>query len=222
MLQDRPKCWGRDFNSEDRECKGCAWQVGCREKVIKDAVERQQSPPMTLQAPVMTNYYQPQPFPAPQQYSVPQPAQPVQVPTYYQPAVVKPAPIQGPAPAPFQVPAPVQVPQPQYQVVPYKPPVVQAQPAQAPQPPPQVQQPQMVVHDYYGRFQDPLHYQITMAPPPYRPQMVGETFWERLAKNTGLMMTETLLASLILGVRQLVLPPTPRQVDSSGVPIVEK
>lgn len=216
MSSERPKCWGRDFQSEDRECKGCSWQVSCRERVMKEAIDRQRAEVQPFGAPTMTNYYQPQPQtfqPAPQ-YAMPQQVPPS---TYYQPApLARQIPVQAPAPAPYTVQVQQQQ-QPMYAPVPYRP------PAQAVPAPPAVQamspipQHQMLVMDYYGRFQDPLLYPLTMAVPPPRPQLPGESFAERLIKNMALSMGEAFLVNLILGVRQLVwAPPAPRHAFSPG------
>lgn len=189
---ERPKCWGHSYNSEDRECKGCPWQASCRDQVIRAAASQQHPPPQPVQSPMNYNF-QPMPF-QPPQYGAP-------------------APYQAPAPAPvaFQPPRPLQAPQ--YNVVAYKPPTPVpltvptpvVPPQQFPQQYPQ-QQAQMV--DVYGRFQDPLHYASSMAHPPYRPQMPGESFIERVLKNTALSLLESLTMQLHLALRQMVLPPS--------------
>jgi hypothetical protein len=201
MAAERPKCWGRDFNSEDRECKGCPWQVTCREQVIRDAVNRQPAAPAPVQGPPMNYYQQPMPM-----YQPPAPVQPVH--PYYQSALARPVPVAAPAPAPAPVPVQVQPAPAPFQVVQYQRPAAPAPaPMQAPVP---VQQPQPIqVLDWYGRFQDPVFYQVATAPPPYRPQHPGETFFERVAKNVGLSMLEAVFMQCFLAVRQMVLPPVP-------------
>lgn len=195
---ERPKCWGKDFNSEDRECKGCSWQASCRDQVIRSAVNRQ---PTVQQVQAPMSYYQP----FQQQQFVPQP----------QPMMQAPAPFQPPKPAPAPVQIQVQPPQPQYQVTQYRPPVPAAQ-VQVPQPITAQQAPAMFL-ELYGRYQDPLFYPLTTAPPPYRPQMTGETFFERVVKNTGLAILETVFMQGLLAARQMVLPPMPAQSNTVDV-----
>jgi len=91
-------------------------------------------------------------------------------------------------------------------------PVHMQQPQQQPQrvavhPPPQQQY-------GYGWIQDPLYYTLTSAPPPVRPQMGDETFFDRVVKNTGLAMMESFFGQCLLAVRQMVLPPTPKTIDA--------
>lgn len=125
---------------------------------------------------------------------------------------------QAPAPQPptyYQVPAP----QPTYQQVQFRP---TYQPQQVPvqsvqtQFRPPVPQQQMAPPYQYGWVQDPLQYQLFSSPPPFRPQLDGETFFERVVKNTGLAMLESILGSMLLAVRQMVLePPNHQVVDAS-------
>ena len=82
-----------------------------------------------------------------------------------------------------------------------------AYPMPVQQPP---QQQQAITEDWYGRVNDPLFYGITTAAPQYRPQMPGESFFERLTKNVGLSMLEAAFAHTFLSIRQLILPPRPR------------
>lgn len=208
MLAERPKCWGRQYDSEDRTCKGCSWQVTCKEQVIRGALERQPQSPPTMSQPT---YYQP--YPPPTQYTVPQQV-PVAgpQPSYYQQPATRPTTVATVAPPP-----PAQ--QPQYQMVQFRAP---APPAQAPQqqmqPPaqpmmPVAQQPQPYYADRYGQYQDPMVMYLHAAPPPYRPQFEGESFWERMGKNIALSMAEAAIGGLLLGVRQLMLPPGPPTID---------
>lgn len=129
-------------------------------------------------------------------------------------------PIAPPAPQqqyyqPYAVPQPVQVvypPAQQQQFVP------QFRGLSVAPIPPQ-QQPQQVqrVHPVptqqygYGWIQDPLYYAIASAPPPMRPQMMDETFFGRVVKNTGLTMLEAFFGQCLIAVRQMVLPPDPVQ-----------
>lgn len=59
----------------------------------------------------------------------------------------------------------------------------------------------------YGWLNDPLHNVMASVPTPMRPQMQGESFIERAAKNTGLAMAEAFFMQAVLAVRQLVLAP---------------
>lgn len=65
----------------------------------------------------------------------------------------------------------------------------------------------------YGWIQDPLYYALTSAPPPMRPQMGDESFFDRVVKNTGLAMLESFFGQCLLAVRQMVLPPGVKTVD---------
>ena len=65
----------------------------------------------------------------------------------------------------------------------------------------------------YGWIQDPMYYALVSAPPPMRPQMEAESFFNRVAKKTGLAMLESFFGQCLLAVRQMVLPPTPRVVE---------
>ena len=188
----RPPCWGRSFEEGNRECRSCSVQGSCKDEIVRQNVNR----PM----------YQPT-------------AQPYYQPTQYQ------------QPVPYQQPAPVPVPQ-------YQPPMaisslrravtsipVQSYPATTPQQVPQVpqvpQQPQTQVPYGYGWIQDPMHYYVHTTPPPLRPQMNGESFSQRMVKNIGLAMLESMFASLFLAVRQMVWEPVvkpPRVVDVTPPP----
>lgn len=65
----------------------------------------------------------------------------------------------------------------------------------------------------YGWIQDPLYFTLTSAPPPMRPQMGDETFFDRVVKNTGLAMLESFFGQCLIAVRQMVLPPMPKSVE---------
>ena len=102
-----------------------------------------------------------------------------------------------------------------------------------PQPPPRPQQPQQYAQEAvqrtvpmamtqqppYGWLHDPLYYTMAATPPPVRPQMQGESFVERVAKNAGLAMVEALFGQCFLAVRQLILPPTPKSVEQKVVDV---
>lgn len=180
----RPGCWGRPdiYDSEDKECRGCGFQNTCRNQVIKLTPNQQMAPVQTT-AP----YYPYQPAP----YTAPQSAMPAPVPAPVQIARYQPAPMPAPiAPptymAPVKVPAPLPTVQPQYSQ--------QGFPAQ---------------QDWYGRMQDPLFFSV-LSPPPFRPQMLGETFPERVFKNLLLDVTALAFGHLMLGLRQMILPPQPQ------------
>lgn len=134
------------------------------------------------QAP--TPYYQPQPF---QPYAVPQPV-----------SVVYPSPQPQQVGVPqFKGLSPVPAPQP-VQVAP----PINTRPVTSvyPLPPQQYG---------YGWIQDPLYYTLASAPPPMRPQMGDESFFDRTVKNVGLAMLESFFGQCLIAVRQMVLPPTP-------------
>ena len=125
---------------------------------------------------------------------------------------------------PYAVPQPVHVLQPAVQMnqavpqfkglQPLQPAPVLAQPVQKPIHPLPPQQ-------YgYGWIQDPMYYALTSAPPPVRPQMGDESFFDRVVKNAGLAMLESLFGQCLLAVRQMVLPPAqqPRVINAQPQP----
>lgn len=184
---NRPPCWGRPdvYDAGDRECRGCGFQTTCRAQVIK-LTPTQQISPVNSPAPYYTTYapYAPQP-------------------------AVQPAPVPAPVPAPitrYQPPAPA----PMMPVAPptYTAPVkVATQPTQTVHP--QVHQ-QMLAQDWYGRMQDPLFFTV-LSPPPFRPQMQGENFGERVLKNLALDLAAMAAGHLMLALRQMLLPPGQEQ-----------
>lgn len=181
-IGNRPSCWGKPdvYDSQDRECRGCGFQVSCRDQVIKLTPTHQTPPVTTTPAPYYHSYAAP--YSAPQ--AAPMPA-PVQITQYRPPVQVAPAPVPAPiAPPTYTAPAK---------------PVVPTQP--------QVQQP-MFQQDWYGRMQDPLFFTI-LSPPPFRPQMHGENFGERFFKNLLLDLSAMAAGHLMLALRQMVLPPGP-------------
>ncbi len=205
---NRPSCWGRTdvYDGNDRECRGCGFQVSCREQVLRVIQSTQPVIPQIPNPPPMTqpSYYQnfltpnapaplvpvapPQPVPF-------NPAQPVQIMKFGQPPTVP------------QVPQMFQQPQ----VAP--PPQMFAQRPALPVPvttqPPVPQAPQQArFGDWYGRAQDPLHFAL-FQPPPFRPQMEGETFFERVGKNLALDLGTMFFFHLGLALRQMILPPAP-------------
>lgn len=97
---------------------------------------------------------------------------------------------------PFLAPPPPPPP-PQYRAAPL--PIIQQYQGQPVFPPP--------IQYGYGWVNDPLYYSAHAAPPPMRPQFEGESFFERLAKNTGLALLESFFMSLFLATRQMVWPP---------------
>lgn len=85
---------------------------------------------------------------------------------------------------------------------------------QPPQQQMQQAQPQVVYvmqqspgQEYYGRYNDPMHYAIASAPLPPRNQMQGETFFGRFLKNVFLGALESVAEEALKGARQMVLPP---------------
>ncbi len=195
---NRPGCWGHVnvYDSTNRECRGCGFQTSCRNHVIKLTIENQQG-------------VQQMPIPAAPYYNQYQSYQPAQQSLYPQPMAH--LPMQMPAPAPVPVvrytpptPAPVQAPVPTYQAPNATRPVqTQQYTQQQGYIPPNT--------DWYGRSQDPLFFHI-LSTPPFRPQLPGELFWERVLKNLVLDGLSLAFGHLMLSLRQMVLPPRPEEV----------
>lgn len=193
---NRPGCWGdsRVYDSENRECRGCGFQNSCREQVVKITMNRQQ-PVQQVTTPSYSHQFPTSPY-----------AQPVQLPI--------PVPIQMMS-QPAPIPVPVQRFQPQPPMpIPMPPPAQYQRPVQ--QQPSQHFAPQSFSYDWYGRHQDPLYFTITTSPPPFRPQMEGETFVERVLKNLILDMGSIAAFHIGLALRQMFLPPKAQQIGSSG------
>lgn len=117
---------------------------------------------------------------------------------YAQQSNVQPAP--APAPImryqpPLPAPMPVPVAPPQY-TAPVRVATQPTQPAQQPAP----------AQDWYGRMQDPLFFTV-LSPPPFRPQMQGENFGERVLKNLALDLAAMAAGHMMLALRQMLLPP---------------
>lgn len=186
---NRPGCWSRVdvYDSENRECRGCGFQESCRAQVIKTINTQQQAAvPQVSNVPSVPYYAQ---FPQQTQYAAPQ-----QVPVLQPPAM---------QPRPFMPPS-------QYAAPSYAAPTRVSPPPQQVQAPPQQQQMQSAPADWYGRMQDPLFFQI-LSPPPFRAQMQGETFLERVGKNMALDVGTMAFFHLGLALRQMFLPPQPIQ-----------
>jgi hypothetical protein len=96
--------------------------------------------------------------------------------------------------------------------------------AQQPQQPQQMMMPpnpmpQTSIPYGYGWVQDPMHRYIHTTPPVFRAQMPGESFGERMVKNIGLSMLESLFSTMFLSVRQMVWGPEVRPQTIDAVPI---
>lgn len=197
---ERPRCWGISYDNESYECtKRCGFNQSCKEKVQQGMLQSQA--------------FRPQPSATPQPYY-----QPPQQQQYYSPTQMVPAGYAAPAP---HVPLPViQQGPPRQAVAPpmqvYQPPQ-QARPTPTAMPQPQ-QQAMMLPQQppswagtigVYGAYQDPAFHMVSQAPGVYRPQMSGESFGERLAKNILLSAMEQIFAQCWLGVRQAVFFPAP-------------
>jgi hypothetical protein len=136
-----------------------------------------------------------------------------QMPAPMMPAYGGPVPAGGyAAPQQLQQPVMMQMAPPQAQVAgammvrpPAAPPVAQEAAARQVQ----MMQQQQRSQEVYGWLHDPLYYTMAATPPPVRPQLQGESFWERVAKNAALSMGEAFFGQCFLAVRQLVLPPKP-------------
>lgn len=79
-----------------------------------------------------------------------------------------------------------------------------------PAPRPVAAQPQTQQYGY-GWLNDPMFMTVHSAPPPMRPQLPGESFFERVMKNVGLSLLEQVFKEGFLAVRQMILPPTPKE-----------
>lgn len=187
----RPRCWGMPeaYDLSSRECRGCSSQNSCGDTVQRSRNARAFQ---ARQAP---------PGPA---YPQAAPQQAYYGPTYRAPAVAQSFQPQA-VPLPVQQP-PVQqyVPQPQQQIIQH----------------PQTQQPVRVYDPppayHYGWLNDPLYYSGVATPPPMRPQLAGETFFERVVKNMGLSMMESMFLQGFLAVRQMVLAPGAPETQVPG------
>jgi hypothetical protein len=141
------------------------------------------------------------------------PIQQASPPQYFQQQVQYAAPQQYSIPQPIQVPMPIQ----QYH---------QPAPTQifrgVAQPAPQLQKSIQVPNQQYGYgwIQDPLYYAISASPPPIRVQMGDESFFDRMVKNAGLAMVESFFGQCLLAVRQMVLPPLPRDTHPDNTNIL--
>ncbi len=82
--------------------------------------------------------------------------------------------------------------------------IVQVKPAQ---PAPVPQQVMPGIKDRYGQFQDPMFTTIKSTPSVMRPQLPGEAFPQRVAKNMLLASAESAIGELLLGVRQFLWAP---------------
>lgn len=193
---ERPPCWGLSYDNDNRECQTrCAFRESCRQEVQRK-INAQRLAPQAA----------PPPYPPVPQYGQPAPMmpqygqQPVQVPVPVQIPIIPPQPPAPRVPG-YGVPPPPQPPQP-----PRPPaqagPVPQAQAAQ--------QQAYGPIHfGVYGAINDPLHTGLHSAAGPFRPQMPGETFLERWFKNMLLNGLEAVAKEVVLGIRQMWLPPVP-------------
>lgn len=180
QIGNRPGCWGRT-DVYDSDSRECR---GCGfQSSCRNQVVK--LTPAQAVAPVNPPYYSQYQAPA-LPYVAPPPAPapaPAPVVRYQAPAPMAPT-YTAPAPAPVRMPAQV--------------------PTMAH---PQMQQGQMQ-QDWYGRMQDPLFFTV-LSPPPFRPQMPGENFGERVVKNMLLDGVALLLGHGMLALRQMLLPPPP-------------
>jgi hypothetical protein len=69
----------------------------------------------------------------------------------------------------------------------------------------------------YGAVHDPMLWAFSQVPDPFRPQVTGEAFAERIAKNMILAGIEAVMREAMLGVRALFWFPRqealPQQID---------
>jgi len=183
--EEKPRCWGdeRVRDPLSRECRNCPFTHSCGEQITRARNARALAA-NTMAVPPQQQGYGQAYF---AQFASPQMANPLPI---MQPQPQQPAPQMRP-----MTPVPMQAPVQQMQQAPQRP-----MPTQLPQPP---------ATDRLGWIQDPLYFQIAACPPPPRPQYQGEHFIARMGKNAALDMAESFLKQLLLGVRQLVLPPPP-------------
>lgn len=185
----KPPCWGKSFEDGNRECRGCGFQGSCRDEVIRASMNRTVYP----QVPQYQPYFQQQ---APQvQYPQIPVAPPVQVPQYQPPQ-------QSVLFSRLSRAAPQQQPQMMPQMM-----------------MPQIQNQQTSIPYGYGWVPDPMHHYVHTTPPVFRAQMPGESFGERMVKNIGLSMLESLFATMFLSVRQMVWGPEIRPQVIDAVPV---
>lgn len=188
-IAPRPRCWGMP-EAFDLSSRECR---GCAaQNSCGDTVQRSRN----------ARAFQARQAPVPQQQ-----------PTYFGPTYRSPAVAQSYQPQ--VVPLPVVQPPPVQQYVPPQP---QQQIIQHPQ-----TQQQVRVYDpppayHYGWLNDPLYYAGVATPPPMRPQLAGETFFERVVKNMGLSMMESMFFQGFLAVRQMVLAPGAPEAQVQGEP----
>lgn len=90
---------------------------------------------------------------------------------------------------------------------PIAPQVVQVRPAAVAAPVVQQQQMPPQVQDRYGQFQDPMFMTVKSTAGVMRPQLPGENFGQRIAKNMLLASVESALGEVLLGVRQFIWAP---------------
>jgi len=179
---ERPRCWGKDYTTDSRECRGCTYGASCKDQIIRLNL-RYTPNSVPNYAPTNSN-----PITTAPPFVPPPPPQPVTPITNSAPNFIPYN--QNTAQQSFNR-------QPQ----PTQPNGTQAAVGQAKQ-----------SYSYpYGWLQDPLHTTIPALPPPVRPQHSGETFIHRASKNVFLAMTESFFTQCLLAVRQLVLPPNQRK-----------
>jgi hypothetical protein len=191
-LVERPRCWGMEaaFDITSRECRGCAATNSCR-----DQIQRTQNARRFAVAPPAGVNQTAQFF---QQFA----PQPTVIPVHAQafaPTATAQAPVPAPLPVVHQMPFQQQA-------------IQQARPPQAP-----VQAFPSPSQYGYGWLHDPLYYTAVASPPPMRPQLDGESFFERMMKNVGLAMLESFFLQSFLAVRQLVIPPGPNQGEPTDI-----
>lgn len=209
---NRPGCWSNAnvYDNQSRECRGCGFQSSCREQVIKQTMNNQPSVPNVSTIPSYYSQFPQQsvPFATPSPVAPPMPPPMFGPPQPQQPTVMKFTAPPPPAPQQMQMQPQMYAPQ-QMQQMPQQPMQQQMRPM-SPQPQPFQHQVSMGSQDFYGRVQDPLFFAL-MQPPPFRPQMDGETFMERFGKNLMLDLGAMACFHLGLALRQMFLPPQPAQ-----------
>lgn len=193
--QGHPPCYTDEiyYDPTSRDCRSCTWQNSCKESI--DAKRRNNGLTQIggQHRPAITSI--PQQVASPFIHNQPVPNAP------HWPGNLVP---NAPPPGVFRWP---NIAQPAQPMAAY-PNQYQQQPAQRPQVQNAAPTQYAFQDEHFGRVQDPLYYTISATPVPMRPQFAGETFTERLTKNVALHLMEVFLTQLLLGVRQMFMPPS--------------
>jgi hypothetical protein len=190
-----PWCFGKKYDNDNPTCNACSFRDACRDVLMIEATKMEfpryavPIPPALVQQPQLVQM----PMMMPQQM-IP----------YAQPQVA-PQPWHIAQPRPFQPSPQMRVPVPQMMMQ-----MPQQMQMQVPQPQPQFQFQGL---GWYGAIPDPMWGAIAMVPPIMRPQMQGEGFISRFAKNLFAVGIEMLGREVMLAARQLIFAPGREEID---------